>query len=128
MRRYRKLFSGHLWTMLRRQMSWTLRRNARDIDNRCPDIVDRRIVFIFHLGICQQCPDNGHQCLLFSVMRHTRKAFNWNYLTKKDLQNWIWLFFFIWSAVLFFDPLIIWLKKICKIESGYFFIWSAVFF
>ena len=50
----------HRSLILNRQMSWKLRRNARDI-------VDQWIVFSFHLDICQECPDIDHRYLLFSV-------------------------------------------------------------
>ena len=49
----------------KRQMSWTLSRNARDIDNQCLDIVDQWIIFSFHWEICQQCPEIDHRYLLF---------------------------------------------------------------
>ena len=57
----------HRLSILKRQMSWTLRRNARDIDIQCPDIVDQWIVFSFRLDICQQCPNINHRYLLFSM-------------------------------------------------------------
>ena len=39
-------------SILKRQMSWKLYRNACDIDHRCLDIIDRWIVLIFYLVIC----------------------------------------------------------------------------
>ena len=66
--RYRKLIFGHYWKILKRQMSWTLRRNTRDI-------VDERIVFSFHLDICQQCPDIDRRYLLFFVYIYSKVTF-----------------------------------------------------
>ena len=62
----------HRSSILKRQMSWTLRRNARDIDNQWPGIVDQWIVCSFHLDICQQCPYIDHRYLLFSVNKRKK--------------------------------------------------------
>ena len=51
----------HRSSILKRQMSWKLRRKARDI-------LAQWIVFSFHLDICQQWPDIDHRYLLFSVL------------------------------------------------------------
>ena len=72
MPRHHSPMSEHRSSILKREMSWTLHRNARDIDNQCLDIVDQWTVFSFHLDICQQYPDIDHRYLLFSVCKHSR--------------------------------------------------------
>ena len=74
----------HRSSILKRQMSCTLRWNARDIDNQFPDIVDQWIVFSFHLDICQQWPGIDHWYLLFSVYKVMFEGFVLFHFDKKN--------------------------------------------
>ena len=65
----------HRSSTLKRQMSWTLRCNAQDIDNQCTDIVDQWTVFSFYLGICQQCPDIDSQDAQYTIAPRKRRIF-----------------------------------------------------